>query len=132
MKESNFQFTEPSLKTIEFEENEEFNSDEGKRIAIQSNLKVNNSMITDNEAMVELQLILGERSSKVPFYMKTIFVAKFKWDSNLQEKNVEIFLNQNAPALLLSYARPIVSMVTNASHYPAYNIPFINFADKNN
>ena len=64
--------------------------------------------------------------------MKTIFVAKFKWDSNLQEKNVEIFLNQNAPALLLSYARPIVSMVTNASHYPAYNIPFINFADKNN
>ena len=56
-------------------------------------------------------------------------MAKIKWNSELEDSKVNSFLNQNAPALLLSYARPIISMITNASRFPAYNIPFINFAD---
>ena len=129
MKESNFQFTEPSLVTMKFEENKKFLTEKGKNIEIQTELGVSHTKISENEAVVELKINLGNNGKYSPFYLETVFMAKFKWISELEESKVDLFLNQNAPALLLSYARPIISMTTNASHFPAYNIPFINFAD---
>lgn len=35
-------------------------------------------------------------------------------------------LNVNAPALLLSYMRPIVANITSSSIFPAYHLPFVN------
>lgn len=129
MKESNFQFTDPSLVFMKFQENKEFSIEKGKEIEIQTELRVSNTKISENEAVVELQINLGDEGEKSPFYLETVFMAKFKWVPDLEEIKINLFLNQNAPALLLSYARPIISMTTNASHFPAYNIPFINFAD---
>lgn len=40
---------------------------------------------------------------------------------------IEKLLNQNAPSLLLGYLRPIISQITAASPYNAYNLPFIDF-----
>ena len=54
-------------------------------------------------------------------------MANFRWMEGFEKEQIDLLVSQNAPALLLSYARPIISMTTNASHYPAYNIPFINF-----
>lgn len=129
MKESNFQFTDPSLASMEFRENRDFSIEKGKEIEIQTEIGVSNTKISENEAIVELKVNLGDESENVPFYLGTVFMAKFKWDLKLEESKVNLFLNQNAPALLLSYARPIISMITNASRFPAYNIPFINFAE---
>lgn len=53
--------------------------------------------------------------------------AKFLWEGDLEEKVVKSLLKSNAPAALLSYIRPIVSMMTMSSKYPALNIPFIDF-----
>lgn len=130
MRESNFQFTDPSLTFIQFQENREFSIEKGKEIEIRTNISVSNKKISATEAVVELQIILGEESDKSPFYLKTVFMARFKWVPNIDKDLVDIFLNQNAPALLLSYARPIISMTTNASHFPSYNIPFINFTEE--
>ena len=129
MKESNFQFTDPSLTFIRFQENKEFSIEKGREIEIQTKITVSNKKMSVTEAIVELQIILGEETDNSPFYLETIFMAKFKWSPVLDSDTVEIFLNQNAPALLLSYARPIISMTTNASHFPSYNIPFINFTE---
>lgn len=130
MKESNFQFTDPSLTFLQFQENKEFSIEKGKEIEIRTNISVSDKKISSTEAIVELQIILGEESCKSPFYLKTVFMARFKWFSDLDKDLVNIFLKQNAPALLLSYARPIISMTTNASHFPSYNIPFINFTEE--
>lgn len=130
MKESDFQFTDPSLTFIQFQENKEFSIEKGKEIEIRTNISVSNKKISATEAVVELQIILGEESGKSPFYLKTVFMARFKWVPDLDKDLVNIFLNQNAPALLLSYARPIISITTNASHFPSYNIPFINFIEE--
>lgn len=129
MKESNFQFTDPSLVSMKFEENKHFSVEKRKEIKIQTGLSVSHTKVSENEAVVELKINLGDKGEQSPFYLETIFMAKFKWVSELEESKVNLFLDQNAPALLLSYARPIVSMTTNASHFAAYNIPFINFAD---
>lgn len=130
MKESNFQFTDPCLTSMEFRENRDFSIEKGKEIEIQTEIGVSNTKISENEAVVKLKVNLGDENA--PFYLETIFMAKFKWNSELEDSKVNSFLNQNAPALLLSYARPIISMITNASRFPAYNIPFINFADAKN
>ena len=54
--------------------------------------------------------------------------SDFKWE-DLDEKTVDSMLNLNAPALLLSYMRPIVANITNSSKFPTYNLPFINFKE---
>lgn len=72
---------------------------------------------------------IGSEDASTPFFLETKFVANFRWNEQLLGDRVDAFLNQNAPALLLSYVRPIISMVTNVSHYPPYNLPFINFSE---
>lgn len=130
MKESSFQFKNPSLSSMKFHENKYFSLKNGNEIEIQTHISVSNSRIASNKAIVKLQIVLGEENSTAPFYLETIFMAEFNWEHDLTEKDVTGLLDQNAPALLLSYARPIISLITNASHFPAYNIPFINFKGK--
>ncbi|MEI3592754.1 MAG: hypothetical protein V8Q05_07985 [Lachnospiraceae bacterium] len=50
-------------------------------------------------------------------------MAEIKADS-LNMGMIEKLLNQNAPSLLLGYLRPIISQITAASPYNAYNLPF--------
>lgn len=127
MVESNFQFTDPSLSYINFKENKNFMIEKGKEIEISTNMTVSIASISESESAVGLLIKVGSEEENSPFYLETEVVANFRWSGDLKQDNIDTFLNQNAPALLLSYARPIVSLVTNSSHFPAYNIPFINF-----
>lgn len=129
MKESDFQFTNPSLSYLKFEENKEFVRKQDKSIEIGTEIKAGNHKIDDTKAIVSIFIKVGDEEITTPFCLQIEFVAEFDWNKELNDEKVELFLNQNAPALLLSYARPIISMITNSSHFPAYNLPFINFAD---
>ena len=57
-------------------------------------------------------------------------MAEFRWPDSLNMGMIEKLLNQNAPSLLLGYLRPIISQITAASPYNAYNLPFIDFSEK--
>lgn len=72
-------------------------------------------------------LSIGEISEKNPFFINISEAAGFKWEDDTED--VDKLLSQNAPALLLSYMRPTISMITAASKYPAYNLPYINFIE---
>ena len=129
MKVSNFQFTNPCLSYMNFRENKNFSIEEGKGIEIPTNINVCNKKLSHSEAVVSILIHLGNEDNNSPFSLDAEFVAKFHWEADLSNEAIEALLKQNAPALLLSYARPIISMTTNASRFPAYNIPFINFMD---
>lgn len=130
MNTSNFQFTDPSLIYIRFIENTGFNVENEGEIPIETKIKLKNNKLSDNEYIVNAVVTIGKEDSTCPFYIETEISAKFKWEEAIADKTQEkLFLKQNAPALLISYLRPIVAMITNASHYPAYNLPFINFAE---
>lgn len=128
VKESTFQFTNPALIGLEYEYNEKFSEEKDKEIAINLNMSV---AVAENEgkneARVTLTLILGEKSDQAPFYIKAVETAIFKWNEQLDDKVLEKLLRQNAPSLLLSYLRPIITQITAASPVDAYNIPYINF-----
>lgn len=129
--ESVFQFTNPALLELDFKVNDEF--DNGKKKQIKINLKVETKVSREDDAQdafVALCVTIGEETKKFPFYVYAVEGAKFKWEKEkYSEEEVDRLLNQNAPALLLSYLRPTIATITGASLYGAYNIPFMNFRE---
>ena len=128
MEKSKFQFTNPVLTHMFFEMNSDFESNSNKEVQIKQQISVE-IMPYDGkkETTVAIRFELGEQNDDCPFYMTVVEQASFKWGDELGEKQVENLLNQNAPTLLLSYLRPIVSQVTAASPVGPFNIPFMNF-----
>lgn len=128
MRTSNFQFSDPSLVEFIFKLNPEFEPDENGETAIKTEFDVRVHK-EDNlkEAFVELEVKIGSEKSEVPFFIKAVEGAQFRW--KMDDGRIDSFLNINAPSLLLSYLRPLIATITAASPYNAYNIPFMNFID---
>lgn len=128
--ESFFQFKNPVLKEIEFKINDGFVNNVSNEVKITANMSVRiNRQAVINEAVVDLAVKIGAERDDVPYYIYVVEGANFKWKEGLGEDQINSLLNVNAPTLLLSYLRPIVSQITSASMYGAYNIPFMNFVD---
>lgn len=130
--ESTFQFTNPTLREVVFKLNPRFVSEENREIQIQMNMAVGvNKTDGKNEALVELTCELGEESDSFPFMIRITEQASFRWEESVSDKDAKQMLNLNAPAMLLSYIRPMVAQITAATPYGAYNIPFFNFIEEN-
>lgn len=126
--ESVFQFKEPSLLRLEFKINEEFENTGGEDVKIKLKVETRvNKNENASQAFVVLCVTVGEETGKMPFYVYAEEAAWFKWQNEINEEAVGRLLEQNAPALLLSYLRPIIASITGSSSYSAYNMPFINF-----
>ena len=127
MTTSLFQFTDPSIIYVKFIENNGFEKKENEDIEINASIKIKKGEISGNECSVNAIVTVGEETDKVPFLIEIEITANFRWS---KEINIDAFLEQNAPSLLISYVRPIIAMITGSSHYPAYHLPFINFANQ--
>lgn len=129
--ESIFQFKNPILTKLDFGLNSGFDKKQ-KTAQMKTNIAVNiNKSKEKNEAIVALNIKIGSKDDTVPFYIEATEESIFKWEEGLELKDVDSLLNVNAPALLLSYIRPLIAQTTSASPYSAYNIPFMNFTDTN-
>lgn len=125
MNKSKFQFSNPELIKLEFFVNQAFDEEKFNGIAMQSSTEIR---ISDgNEAYVSLTVNIGNSTESQPFYICAEMGANFRWEESVGEEKAKKLLNVNAPAVLLSYIRPIVSSMTGSSKYPALNIPFIDF-----
>ena len=129
--ESMFQFTNPSLTKVEFGINEGFRNNNDKEVNIKINMTVSiNRKEGCNQAYVSLKVELGEKGDLTPYYIIATESANFRWNEDIAEEKVDKLLNQNAPSLLLSYVRPVISQLTGASPFEAFNIPFMNFTNR--
>lgn len=128
MTESKFQFVNPYVKELSFTENKEFQI--GEKIQISFDFKTEHEK-KDEKGHVELQVSTSEKSINSPFAINIRMASDFRWDKQLPDDAVDSFLQTNAPALLLGYIRPLIAGITNASRFPAYNIPFIDFTKEN-
>ena len=131
MKDSSFQFKAPVLSGLEFVLNSNFDRD-GKSY-FKNEFQVGFSKNEDaHEAIVELTILIesSKESQNQPYTIKLTIGSIFRWQNEFDNEMIEKLLTINAPALLVSYARPIVAMITNSAGCEAYNIPFIDFTDK--
>ena len=129
MNYSKIQFSNPELDKLEFSVNKEFDEEKCNGIEIQSNIEV--QLLGSNEAIVRLTLNIGDSTETQPFSVCVRMGATFTWEGVVEEEKAKQLLNINAPAVLLSYIRPIVASITNSSKYPVLNIPFIDFTNQN-
>lgn len=135
MKKSAFQFSDPKLKRLVFDIHDNFvgTGQINMEIRINPNIQriTNNNNPLFDEAQVTITLSIGEKDDSTPFYVEVDEFAAFRWEKDsFNESQIESLLHQNAVALLLSYLRPIISNVTAASPYPAYNLPYIDLTQK--
>lgn len=129
--ESVFQFSNPELVKLDFEINDNFESSgsEQVKIKIKVETQVNREENSD-DAFVRLCVTVGAKINKSPFYVHAEEASRFRWEKgSYNEKEINTLLKQNAPALLLSYLRPIIAGITGSSRYGAYDIPFMNFRE---
>ena len=128
MEKSKLYFTNPIIKNINYKVNLNLEPYNDGSIDIANTFKLNIKRAENkNEALVELNIIIGEEDEKLPFFIDMIICAIFKWEDAYDEKTLQGLLSINAPALLLGYARPMIATITNMSPYPVYNLPFYNF-----
>lgn len=129
MNYSKFQFSNPELDKLEFSVNKDFDEEKWNGIEMQSNIEI--QLLGSNEAVVRLTLNIGDSTDPQPFSVCVRMGANFTWKGTVEEEKVKQLLNINAPAVLLSYIRPIVASITNSSRFPVLNIPFIDFTNQN-
>lgn len=130
MKKSGLQFQNPRLVEMEFRINEEYCNQGDGPIDINLSFDVNiNKLDGTSEAIVELTVVIGAEDDLNPFYIRATEGAMFKWDDEMKDRE-DALLEENAPAVLLGYLRSVISMITAASPFAAYNIPLINFKKK--
>mgnify|MGYP002623896581 CR=1 FL=1 len=133
MNKSKFQFQTPFLTKMYFTINNNFSSEE-KDVDIKNTMEIGISRKEgESLASVSLSLEIGTNDNSSPFHIDCEIVAVFSWDEYaFDEETVNSLLTMNAPALLLSYIRPLVSQITNMSPFPVYNVPFYNFLPEKN
>lgn len=124
MKESSFQFQDPILSSLIYNENSEFDIDEFKGMKIDFDVSAGNP--ENNSAFVSLTLKVGDRESD-PFYISVTMGALFFWADCMDNDAIDDLLKINAPVLLTGYIRPIISSITSSSKFPTFNLPFVDF-----
>lgn len=129
MKISKFQFRNPVLLDLQFSVNEGYELDENQKFHIRTDVEAQRIQEGQSSAFVIVTLTVGEKDKSTPFFVSVREQAEFFWNpDDMQDSGVEIerLLNQNAPALLVSYIRPILAFVTNSSPYPVLNLPYLD------
>ncbi len=128
MKTSELQFTTPQLIDVEFTINEDFIEGIETELAIVNNISV---FKKDGEkvAFVKLEMIIGDRTNKYPYFIKITEAANFRWENDIP--NIDNLLKKNGSALLISYIRPIVASITGSTKYGSFHIPFMDVSNMN-
>lgn len=127
MQLSPFQLVSQRILGVNFSINEKWKPKPNLRIKVNSN--IDRCMNDDQTCFVKLvfDIFPDNELISVPFKISVVAEGLFKWDDSLESDLVDKLLSNNAPAVLMSYIRPIVSMLTAFSGQPSLIIPLIDF-----
>lgn len=132
LKASNFQLlNKPRITKNIFEANKEFDFSGEISLEIDNSINIVKILEEDMQSMVILNLKFFKdiNFNEVPFKLEMEIEGIFTWDEDLNEREsqLEILLKENAPAILYSYLRPIISLMTVEANMPPLVIPLMNF-----
>ncbi len=129
MKKSEFQLLEQRLLYTEYKLSPSTKEEtKGIKLEIKTTTHVNIEDETNREASVILVLnIFEDDMEKYPFYIQVAIEGLFSWGEEIENYNE--FLRINAPAVLFSYIRSVVSNLTSYSDLPVLVLPLMDFSD---
>ena len=135
MKESNFQLVgKPQITKIKLDVNKDYIFEKEVTLEIDNNILVQKSADEqEKESIVVLKVgvFTSKELSVVPFKLDIEIQGCFACDDVLDKDTVrlEAMLRQNAPAVLFSYLRPIVTLMTVEANMPPLVLPLMNFIE---
>lgn len=135
LKESRFQIIEkPKITKIHFETNKEFVFKDEVSIELNSNIQIiknNDEQKHDSIVVLNIGIFTSKNLSDVPFRIDIEVEGHFMWDDKLAKDTFQLdsMLKQNAPAILYSYLRPIITLITVEANIPPLVIPLMNFCE---
>ncbi len=113
--------------SLSFEKNEP-NSSHPSPLSLNFEIKIGTSYtkITDNQFVVALQIIItGISDNQKLLNSEVIYNGLFEYNPENPQPPLDIFIHQNAPALLYSYTRPFISnLMEQAGIYP-FHLPIL-------
>lgn len=127
MKESFFRLKSQFTEEIIFKKNSDF-KDRKIKLKFSHKLEIKNIDETSSSVKLIFNIFTEEELEVSPFFISITQLGEFQYPSDLDKTDLENLLNINAPAVLLSYIRGLVSQITAFSGYPALIIPLMNFA----
>jgi preprotein translocase subunit SecB len=133
MKNSNFQLEGQKLIYVNYKINDNFSPNKnGVELEFDYNIEVKKDL-DSQKAVVDLffKVFKEENLLKNPFYIDICIRGWFYWQDEIEEEILDTLLKINAPAVLMSYIRPVISQLTSFSGYPALILPLINFTIEN-
>ena len=136
LKPSNFQLiNKPRITKSIFQVNKDYNFSTEVLLEIDKNTKVSETFGEEMAAIVVLSLefFQGKYFKEIPFKLEMEIEGIFKWDEELEDNpsQLEVLLKENAPAILYSYLRPIITSMSIEANLPPLVIPLMNFRERN-
>lgn len=130
MKRSKFNMEDPELRSVTFKLNPDF-SQSGGGINLDVSDAIDIERLDDNNAFVNYAIRVFDEdfSSDKPFFIEVVYGAMFNWNE-MSENQVKSLLENNAPAILLGYIRPMVSMLSGNAGFPPLHLPLFNLQGK--
>jgi hypothetical protein len=126
------QFDDPTILTFEFNVNEQFDFDSdfddvdiSTLVEMPDELEIN----WQEPVPVYLSVFINPDDSDAPYKINMKILAFFKVDRAVPESEAYQILQTEAASILLSYLRPMASMMVTASGFPPMTIPMLDFSD---
>lgn len=129
---SSFQLiNKPRVTKSVFTINKEFDFNSEVSLEISNEIKIIESSPEEMSSLVilNLKIFQGEDPKEVPFNLEMEIEGTFGWGKEQGEKTMqlEVLLKENAPAILYSYLRPIITNISIEANLPPLVIPLMNF-----
>lgn len=132
MKPSNFKLLgKPRVTKQIFQVNKDYNISGEISLEISEDIEV--IKLPDKEmtaaVILTLSFFRNRELKEIPFELDLEIEGIFSWEQKLDEdsKQLEKLLKENAPAILYSYLRPIITATTIDANLPPLVIPLMNF-----
>jgi preprotein translocase subunit SecB len=134
LKESSFYLIgKPKITKILFETNKNFVFSDEVPLKVNNNVQImknTDAQKTESIVVLSFGVFASETLSDVPFKIDMEIEGHFGWDEKLsQSTQLKDMLRQNAPAILYSYIRPIITLITVEANMPPLVIPLMNFCE---
>lgn len=124
------QFDDPTVSEFDLKVNEQFDIVDGlEQLDIKTMIEMPPELEIDwsSAVPVYLSLFVNLDRDQVPYKISSKISSYFKVDDEISNVDALQILQTDAATILLSYLRPLVSMMTAASGFPAMTLPMIDF-----
>lgn len=131
---SNFQLmNKPRVTKSIFSINKDFDLNSEVSLEIGNEIKVMKLPYKEMSALVTLNLRFFEENNPkdIPFNLEIEIEAIFEWGKEQEAEAIQLanLLRENAPAILYSYLRPIITNISMEANLPPLIIPLMNFRE---